>query len=91
MPYTATVRGCPDLAPVVVRMTVGMPVAIAAKLRLPPVALLMSWSRRFAVGRRSATPTFVAAMERIIRWNALASLNDRFGILSFSPKLKLSQ
>ena len=47
----------------------------------------MSWSRRFAVGRRSATPTFVATKLRIIRWNALASLKDRTGMVSFSPKL----
>jgi hypothetical protein len=34
------------LAPVAVRMTDGRPAAIAAKLRLPPVSLLTSWSRR---------------------------------------------
>jgi hypothetical protein len=51
----------------------GTPVAIPAKLLLPPVSLVMSWSRRFAVGRRSAAPAFVAAKLRIARWNVLAS------------------
>ena len=32
----ATVRGFPDLAPVVVRTTAGRPAAIPAELRLPP-------------------------------------------------------
>ena len=80
--------GSPDLAPVVVRMTAGTPVRIPAKLRLPPVSLLTSWSRWFAVGRRSATPTLVAARVRIVRWNALASSNDRPGMVPFLPKLK---
>jgi hypothetical protein len=43
--YDATVRGSPDLAPVVVSMTAGMPVVIPAKLLLPPVTLVMSRSR----------------------------------------------
>jgi hypothetical protein len=77
IPYTATVRGSPDLAPLVVRMTVGTPVTVPAKLRVPAVILVMSWSRRFAVGRRSATRTLVAAKVRIARWNVLASLKDR--------------
>ena len=77
IPYTVTVRGSPDLAPVVVRMTAGTPVTIPVKLRLPSVSLLTSWSRWFAVGRRGATPTFVAARVRIVRCNALASSKDR--------------
>lgn len=87
IPYTATARGSPDLAPVVVRMTAGRPVAIPAKLRLPPVSLLTSLSRWCAVGRKSATPTFVAAKLRISRWKVLALLKDRTGMVSFLPKL----
>jgi hypothetical protein len=83
IPNTTTVRGSPDLAPMVVRMTAGRPSAISAKLRLPPVSLATSWSRWCAVGRKSATPTFVAAKLRIIRYNALASLKDRAGMASF--------
>ena len=54
---------------------------------MAPVALVMSWSRGFAIGRKTATPTFVDAKRRIPRWKALASSNDRFGMVSFAPKL----
>lgn len=67
IPYTATVREAPDLAPVVVSMTTGMPVAISPKLLRPPVALATRRSRWCAVGRRSATPTVVDAKRRIVR------------------------
>lgn len=55
------------MAPVVVRMTVGRPAAIPAKLCLPPVSLLTSQSRRCAVGRKNTRPAFVPATPRIAR------------------------
>jgi hypothetical protein len=67
IPNTATVRGSPDFAPVVVRMTAGTPAAIPVKLRLPPLSFVTSRSRWCKVGRKSVTPTFVAAKLRIIR------------------------
>lgn len=63
----ATVRGFPDLAPVVVRTTAGRPAAIPAELRLPAVSLLTSWSRRCAAGRKSTRPALVTATARIAR------------------------
>jgi hypothetical protein len=70
-------------------MTAGTPAAIPLKLRLPPLSFVTSRSRWRKVGRKSATPTFVAAKLRNTRWNALASRNDRTGVLSFLPKLKV--
>lgn len=67
IPYTGTVRGSPDLAPVVVSMITGMPVANPAKLLRPPVALATRRSRLCAVGRSSATPAVVDAKRRINR------------------------
>jgi hypothetical protein len=66
-PRTATVRGAPDSAPVVVRMTAGTPPMIPAKVRLPPVSRLMSSSRWCAVGRKRTAPTFVVANARTTR------------------------